>query len=396
MKKYKTYLYIMGIILIIPIILKVIKNNHEVNYKVSKYDIEEKFSINEGIHNFNITIKNENEIYTYNLNKKLNKRKKIIKEIKTFKQENITCIIPIYKNYKETEIYCNEDKNQVSKYYLNNNNNYKKILKKAEKYKIKSINISNKKTKYKNINIYKDNIIGEESLIIWNYKGIYIIRNDSNKYQQFINYDLYDNIMNTMTSRYYVLFENTSVNGIEKIHCYDLKKDKYKVIELEEKISKESYINGVYKDKIYVSDKKNKVQYKIDIKKEKIEEVGNEELGYISNPSNEKDRLNKSDFFLEERYFNSKYVENENYSEVIENKDKYYFRMNNSFYEKINDNNILLFELENVKEWQVYNDDILLLKDDEIYIYNEARGLCKIAEYNELNYNYQNIIKLWK
>ena len=398
MRKYKTYLICVIIIMAIPFVVKIFKKSHEVKYEVDKYSIEEKFLIEKRIHNYNITIKNKDEIYTFNINNKMNKRKKIIKDIKTYTEGNITCIIPIYKKNIDKEIYCNLNNVQVSKNYIKDNDNFKKILKKIKKYEIDNIETSTKKTNYENITYYKQNIENKEAFILWNYKGIYIINNEEVKYQQFLDYDLYDNIMNTITSRYYVLFENTSVNGIENIHYYDLKKDKYKIFKLEDKISKDSYINGVYDDKIYVTDKKKKVQYKIDIKKEKIEEIGNEELGYIKYHNDEKEILNKSDFFMQEVYFNDKYIDenDENNSEVIEKNNKLYYKTDGIFQEKINNNSVLLFELDNIKEWGVYKEDILLLRDNEVYLYNNKKGLNKILEYNELNYNYKNIIKLWK
>lgn len=396
MKKYKSFLILLIIIMIIPFIMKILKKEHKVKYENNKYEVSERFIIKENKHYYEFEITKKNEKYTYILNEKLNKRKEIIKDIKEYKEGNIKCILPIYKKKIDNELYCIENSNQVSNYYLKDNEDYNKILSKVKKYKINKLTTSKKKTKYENMIIYQENILDDYAYLIWNYKGIYIIKNNDIKYQEFLKYDLYDNIMNALTSRYYVLFENTSVNGIENIHCYDLIKDKYKTIKLEEKIDKDSYINGVYNDKIYVTDKKNKIQYRIDVKKEKIEEIGNEALGYIKDPSNEKDVLNKSDFFLEEVYFNSMYIEEENYSEVIEKNDKYYFRTDSSFYERISNNNILLFNIDNIKEWQVYDKDILVLKDNEVYLYNNENGLNKIIEYNELNYNYENIIKLWK
>ena len=52
-----------------------------------------------------------------------------------------------------------------------------------------------------------------------------ILKNNSYSYQKILNEDLYDNIMSTIVDKYYVLFENTSVNGIEKVYYYDLEKE---------------------------------------------------------------------------------------------------------------------------------------------------------------------------
>ena len=48
-----------------------------------------------------------------------------------------------------------------------------------------------------------------------------------------------------------------------------MKNDKKKTIKLKNKISTDSYINGVVDKKIYLTDKDNLIQYKIDPKKRK-------------------------------------------------------------------------------------------------------------------------------
>lgn len=398
MKKYKNFLLIIIVIMLIPFLLKIIKKDHIITYKKNNYEINEKFSIKEKQHKYQFTIKNKNEKYTFFIEENLNKNKKVIKEIEKYKEGNITCIIPKYIRKKLYNTYCLEDNKQVSNYYLKDNENYKKILNKIKKYKINPIKTSDKKIKYKNIDIYQNNIIDNYAYIIWNYKGIYILKNNEILSQKFLDYDLYDNIMSTVTSRYFVLFENTSVNGIENVHCYDLKKDKYKLIKLEDKISKDSYINGVYQDKIYITDKRKKVQYTLDVKKEKLEEVGNEELDYIKYRNGKEELLNKSDFFLEEVYFNNYNITDKNIdsTDISEENNTIYYKKDNSFYKRYENNDILLFNLDNVKEWSIQDKDILLLQANEVYLYNENNGLNKILEFNELNYNYKNIIRLWK
>lgn len=206
--------------------------------------------------------------------------------------------------------------------------------------------------------------------------------------------------MSTTTSKYFVLFENSDVMGIENIHYYDIKKDKYKVYKLKEKISKDSYINGVYDDLIYVTDKEKKIQYAVNLKKEEIDVVGKEELGYIKYVYNEKEILNKSDFFMKEQYFTNERIKDSNITkstDLIKDKQIYYYLEDNKFYKNINGyNSIYLFNKNNIKDWNVWYDSIIINIDDAIYQYNDKKGLRKIVEYNELNYNYKNIVKYWK
>ena len=386
--------------MMIPIIIKTFQKKHNVEYKIGKYNINEKFYIENKNHNYEFKITNKKETYSFILNNNVNKRKKLIKDIKIYKKNNIKCIIPIYVKDISKNIYCLENNNQVSNYYLKDNDNFKSIIEYTKKYKVNLPSDSEKYKEFKKIKVYQNNINDNTAYIIWNYKGIYILKNNELKRQKFLNYDLYDNIMSTTTSNYFVLFENSNVMGIEKIHYYDIKNDKYNIFKLKDKISKDSYINGVYDDLIYVTDNKKKIQYTINVKKEKIEEVGKEELGYTKYTNKKKEEMNKSDFFMKEQLFDNEKIENKkitNSKDLVKEDQIYYYLDNNKFYKNINGyNSILLFELDNIKDWKINNKDLIIFVDDLVYIYNDELGLRKIIEYNELNYNYKNIVKYWK
>ena len=399
MKKYKIYLIFIVILMIIPVFCKLLKKNHEVVYKIRNYQIEEKFQIENKSHTYEFYITKGKEEYSFTMENKNHKKTKIINEIKVYKEEDVKCILPIYNNKKELDLYCRKGNIQVSKEILKEDKNYKEILKKVEKYNLRKDSEKENIKNYKNMKVYNSNI-EDNALIIWNYKGIYILKNDENKYQKFLDYDLYDNIEATTTSKYFVLLENTSVNGIEKIHCYDLVKEKYKVITLEEKLSKNSYINGVENDLVYITDTKKKKQYTLNIKKEELKEVGNEEDNYIKYIDQEKIYLKKSDFFEKKQFFKNEKITEEKITkseDLIKENNIYYYKEDNSFYRQYeNRNKVLLFEMENVEEWNVVNGKILFRIGDKLYLMEEGKKLKQLLEYNELKYNYQNIYYLWK
>lgn len=398
MKKYKYFLIIVIVIMIIPFIIKIFKKSHTVEYKKNNYKIKETFYIRNNYHYYDFIISNKKQTYSYTINKKVNKNKKIVKKVNEYKKGNIKCIIPIYKGKTKPNTYCLKDNNQVSNYYLKDNKNYQDILKQAKKYKIKTLSSSSQKTKYKKLKVYKNNISNNNAFIIWYYKGIYILKNDELNTQKFLDYDIYDNVLSVTNSRYYVLFDNSSVNGIEKVHYYDLKKDKYKTFKLKEKLSKDSYINGVCNDLIYITDNRKKLEYTINIKKKKIEVVGKEELGYVKYTNGKKSILTKSDFFMKPQYFDNEIIKNKKISseDIIEEGSYSYYLENDTFYKKMKKGNkILLFSLDNISKWYIYNGNIIIIKDDELYIYNDETGLNIIAEYNELKYNKENIVEFW-
>jgi len=398
-------LLIIALIIIISIIFfgKLLKKEHNITYHVNNYQIKESFSIKDKKHYYDFTITKGKKNYIVTLNNNFHKQKKIIKEIKSYKEKDLSCIIPIYKKETSLNIYCELKNQQATPDYLikSNNKEFQKILKKAAKYNLEIPKSSLKIKKYKKVSVYKDNLSSENKYIIWDYKGIYILGKDNYQYQKIFNYDLYDNIMSTIVDKYFVIFENTSVNGIENIYYYDLEKDKLKKYQLEEKISKDSYINGVEDNLIYVTDRKKKKQFTINIKKEKILEVGNDEIGYQKYSNNKLQVLSISDFFMKDQFFSNESIKDKDLSkeDLRKENNSYYYLEDNKMYKVMDynkENPILLFELKDIKEWKIAEENIVLISKNKLYVYNEKTGLQPIVSSNELNYNYKNICLIWK
>ena len=382
-------------LLIIPIIFlrKVFIRKYDIIYEKNKYIINEIYEYKDKVHTYEINIKNKTQEITYVLNKDFNKNKKIIKNLKIYKEKDLTCILPIYSKQVENKLYCVKDNIQVSNYYLKDNESYKKILKKVKKYKIKNYKENTKTTKYKKLKVFDNNISSEDIFTIWDYKGINIIKKDKNTYIKFLDYDLYDDIKSIIYDKYFVLFENNHVDGIKNIHYYDLEKDKLKIYNPEIIISKDFYINGVVDNLIYVTDNKAKKEYTINLKKEEIVQI-NKANEYLSFYDNEFHNLTKSDYFMSPQIFNNKKVLDEKIStaEYIKENNVYYYLENNNFYrQRENRNKELLFSINDVKEWKIISNKIIIVSEDILYLYDDNRGLVPIIKSNELNYNYENI-----
>ena len=403
MKNIKKIILIIIIIFITFCIFKVIKKEHTVKYKIDKYSIKEHFYISND-HYYDLIIKDKKNTYTNTLNIDLNKNKKIIKNIEEFKSNELTCIVSTYKKSDEKGIYCNLNKQQVSIDYLLNTNNsdFKKINKKLKKYNLKFPKENNTKKYYKNLIIYQKNIPNDNLYFIWNYKGVYVIGNNKVSYKKFLDYDLYDNVMDCVVSDYYVLFDNSSVNGIENVYYYDINKDKVTSFKLKQKLTKDSYINGVVEDLIYVTDRKQKKEYTINIKDKTIEEIDNDQTKYLVYDNYKKKELSKSDYFMNDVFFDNNLIVDKkvtNSKELKKEYNYYYFIEENKLYkalDTVKSEKILLAELDNIKDWLVKDREVILLVDDTIYSYTEQYGLRKILITNELNYNYENIYEMWK
>ena len=371
---------------------------YKLSYKVSNYQIDEHYYKTKK-HEYDIKIVSNKKIYTYTINYNFNKKKRIIKDIKKYTVDNLTCIIPIYQRNIDLNIYCNLDNNQVSIDYLlkSNNANFNKIKNKVKKYKIKIPTSSDIKKTFKKITVYNDNIEDNQVYYIWDYKGLYVLKNDKNIYKKVLSYDLYDNIMSCIVDGNYLLWENNSVNGIDTIYYYNLNNNKIKKIILDKKISKDSYINGVINNNVYLTDRKNKREYIFTLNTSKINTIDSDGTSFITYQNNEKKEFNKSDFFKADQLFNNNYYSKELDREGWLNNRYFYYQENNYIYKAqlSNINKVtLLLELDNIKEWHIVGEEIILLSEDTIYAYNDNRGLRRIVEDKELNYNYENIYKV--
>jgi len=388
---------ILTLFLIVTLLFKLIKKEHDVEYKIDEYNIVEKFQTDHYI----LKIRKDKNTYLYVLDNKLGKKKKIIKNIKTIEKNDLQCIIPKYKKNVPQSVYCNLNNKQVSINYLiqTENVDYLEMKTQLKKNKIKISEIKEKKSTYKKLDIFQDNF-SDEKVVLWDYKGIYVIGKNSKEYQKILKKDLYDNLMSTVVDKYYVLFENTSVNGIETIYYYDLNNKKLKSFKLDKKISKKSYINGVVGNLIYITDKEKKKEYTLDIKHQKLTEIDNNQTEYIVYKNNKMEKLSKSDFLMNEQYFDNYSISNKNIesNDIREEGIYNYYTIDGNFYKSVKgyeEYPTLLFNLYDVKEWFIMNDTIYLTRQDCIYSYNND-GLKKMIQYNELRYNYKKIYNVWK
>lgn len=399
-KKVKIIIIIICLVLIILEIRKLSTKKYTITYSIDDYQINEVYQNKK----YYLIMSKKKNTYIYPIEESFNKNKKIIKNIREYKSNNVICILPTYRKSIEKNIYCTLDNQQVSNDYLikTKNSDFQKIQKQLKKEDITWPSNSTTTQNYKKMKTYQKNIDSEDIYYIWNYKGIDIV--DSNKIlsQKFLESDLYDNILATSIKNYYVLLENTSVNGIKKIYYYDYKNSKLKTMSLKEPLSKDIYINGVVDNIIYLTDKKEKKQYTLNISKKKLERIDQDETTYIIYENGEKKELSKSDFFMKEQYFTNNKVVNEKITTSEDLRlqgDYYYFLENNKIYKVLKtypNHKILLLELDNIKEWNLIEDKIILLQEDTIYTYQEQTGLRIILQKNELKYNYKDIYKIGK
>lgn len=383
----------------------------------NKYSITEKLTVIDDVSFYDFMVTGEDEdVYSFSYSGDFNKQTEIIKDIKYFKSGDTACIFPIYKREKIGDVSCVYDNNQVSYSYLKqiNNSDIDVITNRLKEDGYKSDNwnrdISSKESLVKDgrgIDVYKNNIPVDYTFLMWRYKGLYILNNKEQVIKDYLEYDHYDNQLSALVGRYYVsAVKNDKSDRIEELVYYNTKEFGKGTIPLLEATSGEYYFNGVYKNKLYMTDVDKGKQFSIDPTYEKVEEVGNKNSYFVNVVDGELKEVKANEFLKEKVYFDN-YIDNEDIIkrygedvEIVKVRKFYYFRTSAGEVYRSHEDNVLktelLFKFDNLNEWKVVNGDILVVAGDTMYFYNDLYGLMPIAVNSELKYNHHNICDFWK
>lgn len=380
-----------------------------------KYTIQENLSVidDESYYDFNVVDSNE-LLYTFSFKADFNKQTEIIRDIEFVSTDNLSCIFPIYKHGQYSDVYCLYNGEQVSSSYLKQINNYDFLM---VTNKLKTLKYSNNKwdtnivkttrleEEGRGIDFYQENILDDYTFLMWKYKGLYILKNNDAVVKNFLEYDQYENNLSALVGRYYVTVDYQESSAVSEFTYYNTKEFGRGKIVFPDKTSDNYYFNGVYNNKLYMTDIDAQKQYEIDPAYEKVVEVGNDEKGFMNLKDNKLVNVDAS-LFLEEKVYFSEYVTNDAISHkygdvyIIKNRKFYYFKTDDGRLYRAHEDNIekteLLFKLDNFTEWKVKNGEVLAVAGDTMYFYNDVYGLLPIAVNSELKYNHYNICDFWK
>ena len=380
------------IILITFFVLKyaifLFNTGHTVNYNVGNYNIKESLNTN---HNdeYYFTIKNEKTKITFRVNKNYSKSEKIIKKIYNKKIDSYSCYMPIFKNNEIlTDIMCLKD-NTI--YYAHdlNNTNIKEYFKKYGYTPKKYIDTSSKVTISNTQTLYKDNIPENDYIAIETYKGLTFFNGKESGVKLFEN-DIYKKPISIFTGKYYVVADYNSEYTFKNFYVVNIINGQKTNIRSYDDISFDSYIQGAVDNEVYLFDKESKKQYKISIKDETVEEIGNKDsIKYYNGKWN---KMTLSDA-LNEKKFEKYYTNIKDYDKVDKVNNNYYlYKKNGNNYSayRLDKNNkkirTYLFETTDLNSI-IYLKDKIYFRNENNFCYYASSGTRKVITNTELEFN---------
>ena len=406
MKKIiKLLISIFILIIFFELITFIFKTHHEITYNLK--DQNEKYKVTEIYKNKKYYLKIENKTYKYSfeINNTFHKRKKIIKKIYTYNIDKTKCIYPQTKNKKnqETNIICSKDNKTYS--YLNYQKKLTPFIQKLQKQGITSPSWNKQSNSTKNIetlSAYQKNINPNTHILIYKYNGFYNISNKKLEIIKLFNNDTYINTLGANIDRYYIIPNYNQKYDYNQLYIIDMKTGKVKTKDIKQKISKDSYINGIINNEIYLFDKDELKQYKISKKGKKVEEVGNKKQGalyynlkfetkdvYTFRDNNIKFKTTNDYIKQIEKNTSIKFIEKQNdtYYYVTKEGNVYYYNTNNKI-------KVLLFN-KNIKDFKLIKETLFFIENDTLYSYSQQEGIKKLLTYKELSFNWDNRLAIY-
>ena len=360
-KNYKLKIFIILLIAFFSIFLYFFFKpyDYKQKYNVDGYKILEEYNTKEKVYTFIISKDNIN--YPFVINNKYIHNKDLIDKIKVKGNDQEVCILP--------------ESNVINFYPICSSNNELYVYNLSNKddnfYKLKDIKQEN--NSYNKIDI---NYLNNYKYLIYNYKGYYLISNKNKKEIKLFSKDNYNINLVYKLDKYLLVADYNSDYYFHKFYLINSDNGKVTEINMEYDISFDSIFLGDYKNKIYLLDKKEKKEYVINIKKEKVLEI---DFQILKNNKLVKTTYNK--------------IINNNLS-FIPNENKYYVIENNMLYKKIEDIKIKVTNSIIDKIIDYIDNTIFYISKENLYMYNETYGEVLLLTNFEWNFNNNGIYVL--
>ena len=384
-------------------LVNMMKTKHNVTYYINKdevFTIDEEYTKEKTSDFYLIKVSTKDKNFVFKINNSYNKQKNIVEDIEEYEQDGYYCIgLNLVGKDKYSFPECIKDNVLYSyesiKDQIDLNDYVSKIVDKDyERYKKDSSKVIES-----NLLISRDYIDSNEIFMVYGYKMVSLHYTGFSRVFSFSSLDNYKNSFGTLVGSYYVVPRLTSNPTFSTLVKYEIIDGIKKEIELPIAISKQSYVNGVYDNKLYIFDVSNKRQYEIDPYNDTVNIVGTIDEEGVNVVNGEKTSisvydLEKSTVTFEDKIDDYSSIE---YDSIIVgdglavySKDGNYYKVYRDFL----DVPVLLFSEPEAHNVLLKGDNVYYIKENSINKCNDY-GIFEVISGNEFIYNYENIFDVY-
>lgn len=331
------------------------EKNYNLDYEFKEYKIHEEYNKENKIYYFSVVV--NDVLFDYNYELKYTRKRKLVKNVNVKENDNQLCVSLSIDNVK-TKYICYKNKEYVDSYIGN----------------IDTVKEAKVKKKYKKVKIYNSNY----DYYVWNGYGITNI--ETKKNYKFLKKESYDNLISFKNDKYILFADYDADREFNKLYVFNKEKDRIDTWEFVDNISFNSYFMGEKDDHIYLFDKKNKIQYKLNVDDRTIEICSDNYGGVFYD--NEWTKYTYNKLIYNDLTFNYTYPVN-------------YFVDNDKLYYKFQDSKNRVLSSKNRIDSIVYRDSdaIYYLSDDYLYRYSILTGEEVLL--NDFEWNFSSINKIF-
>ena len=253
--------------------------------------------------------------------------------------------------------------------------------------------------------VYTKNLKEKDTITLWNYKGIEIIRSKNASVKPILNFDKYENTQGYLVGNYYIVpnYLSSKVQEFDSVTLINLENSKTDTISLGYTLSSDTYINGIVDNKLYYTDPSNLLQIEINSVKKIARLIGSNEIGgqlYNGKWQN----ANIYDFRENHILFEEKIVEEVknkfDYQQIIMSNNNYYILTKQGEVYRVSnhhlDSPILLYKQNGVHNLKVVANTVYFIIDDTLYYQDEGSNIIPVLKNNELRYNTVNRVNIYQ
>lgn len=356
------------------------------------YNVDENLSSNQKFNDdfYSFTI---NDKFRFRIYQNISKKSGIIKDIYSYKDDQIECIYPVFKDENiMMDVLCKKDQQQVFYHNIRGENtgvdqfvfhlaDYNAQLFEDNMSKSKKVGLATEYVSNFNENYY---------LALSSYKGIYNLRSENSKVLDLFSHDVYDRSIQAIVGNYYLTANYDLQYHFSSFLIVNLIDSSESELNYNGEFSFQSYVQGVIDGNLYLFDPENKKQYKINPKKKSIEIISEmDQIQYF----NGKEFVNRhvDDAVNNRLIFSFDEYNNEQTITSFGEKSGYRYFRNNGVVTRASLNNLddltYLFSYGEMKNISFYKDMIFFVDHGFIKMYSDSTGLRTLARMDELNFN---------
>ena len=354
-------LIVIFLILFLAFFLVLRKKDYELKYEIDGYQITESYQKKEDAYLFTLT--KENNIYATILENQSFSSRKLIYQIEEYQNENETCIV-IYSNQLRFTPLCQKDSEQISYQLVSD--------KMKEHFEYKTL--ENTPDEYESIQV---NQYFYANYYIWNYRGFYHLNEETKETINLFSKDIYDPKLIYQSDNLLFIPDYDANYYFEKAYILNMDTGKYETWNLENRIYFDSIILGEYDGELYLVDKHEKKEWKVNLKKKKLEQIGDDSKGGITYQSDFQE-VSMTKLINQDMTFTGTTI--------------YDYKIDNGLFKTFKDYQIRLKSDSPNRIVKKESDRVYYLIGDALYCYNEDYGEIKIMSYFEWNFNANNVI----